>query len=215
MLPGMTGYGWNGSRYYNLETGRFVSSSAVRDALESVIDQSALNMNALSQRLVDGNISLADWQTGMMQEIKAAHVAATASASGGWAQVDQAGWGEAGRLIRDQYDYLRNFARQIASGEQPLDGRVLVRSDLYGDAARGTYEEIRQRRMVTDGYEEERRVLEANDGNNCDGCLEQAAQGWQPIGTLDPIGAEECIVRCRCHFAYRQMTDSGEWKISE
>jgi hypothetical protein len=210
-------YGWNeaANRYVDLESGRFISSSKVRDALEQVMDQSALNMNALSQQLVDGGISLADWQAGMLQNIKLAHTAAGASAGGGWAQMSQSDWGAVGQLVREQYDYLRNFSGQIASGEQPLDGRLMVRSDLYGDAARGTFEDIRQRGMMALGYEEERRTLEASDGNNCDGCLEQAAQGWQPIGTLDPIGDEECQVRCRCTFSYRKINENGEWEESE
>src|SRR3972149_1294018 len=117
-MPSFGGYSWNADagRYIDNETGRFVSSSAVRDALEQVMDQSALNMNALSQQLLDGNISLASWQSSMMAEIKAAHVAAGAAANGGWGQMTQSDWGAVGQLVREQYDYLRNFSSQIASG---------------------------------------------------------------------------------------------------
>jgi hypothetical protein len=151
----------------------------------------------------------------MMQEIKSAHVAASALANGGWDSMTPSDWGFTGQRIREQYDYLRNFSSQIADGTQPLDGRALVRSDMYGDAANGTYSAMRERAFIADGYEEERRDLEANDGNNCDGCLEQAAQGWQPIGTLEPIGSQECTVRCRCEFSYRRRNESGEWEESE
>lgn len=217
MLPSLTGYTWSADagRYRSDETGRFVSSADVREALESVIDASALRMNALTQQLKDGEISLASWQADFMQQIKISHVASSAAANGGWSQMTPSDWGFVGSEIKEQYQFLRNFAEQVASGEQPLDGRLMVRSDLYGDAARGTFEDVRQRGMIANGFEEERRVLEAADGNNCDGCIEQAGQGWQPIGTLDPIGDEECQVRCRCLFEYRRMTDSGEWEESE
>jgi len=43
--------------------------------------------------------------------------------------------------------------------------------------------------------------------HNCNGCLEQAGLGWQPIGTLDEIGAEECGNNCRCEFEYRNSKD--------
>jgi hypothetical protein len=208
----MPDYGWNpfANRYVNLDTGRFISSTAVRNALEDVMEVSAINMNTLSQQLVNGELSLADWQRGMMQQVKLSHTAAAASANGGFAQMTQSDWGFAGSLIRKQYDYLNNFAGQIANGEQGLNGQVIVRADLYGQAARGTFEAQRQRLEVSNGMEEERRILEIKDGANCEGCIEQAELGWQPIGTLDPIGAEECLTNCRCEFEYRRAGETVE-----
>lgn len=202
-FPLLTGYGWNGTRYYDLETGRFVSNAVIREGLESMMDVSALQINGLTRQLIDGTISLADWQTGMMNQIKITHTASAALSQGGWAQMTQSDWGAVGQMIRAQYDYLRNFASQIASGEQPLDGRALVRSDMYADAGNGTFAEMGRRSAITDGFDEERRVLE-DTINACDGCIEQDKLGWQPIGTLDPIGAEECGTRCRCEFEYRK-----------
>lgn len=208
----MTGYGWNGSRYYDLETGRFVSSVRVQAELETLIDASAVRMNILTQKLIDETITLADWQTGMMQQIKIANVSSAALANGGWAQMDQSDWGAVGQLVKNQYQHLRDFAKDIETGKQPLDGRALVRSDLYGDAANGTYEQTIRRNYILDGWEEEMRVLE-DGANHCDGCIDQAGH-WEPIGDLDAIGAEECATRCRCHFKYRRMTDGG-WEESE
>jgi hypothetical protein len=211
MLPSLTGYGWNPTahRYVDLESGRFVSQATIRDGLENLIDMSALNMNQLTQQLIDQQITLAAWQSGMMTEIKSAHVAASALSQGGWAQMTQSDWGATGQLIKEQYQYLRNFAQEIADGKQALDGRALVRSDMYGDAANGTYSEMIRRAQIAAGMEEERRILE-DSINACDGCVEQAEQGWQPIGTLDPIGAEECQTRCRCEFDYRRAGEEVE-----
>lgn len=209
-------YGWNetAGRYINLNTGRFVPFPVVRDALETVIDAAADNMHTLTQSLIDGNIQLAEWQMGMMEQIKLAHTASAAASRGGWAQMSQADWGAAGRMIRDQYDYLRNFANQIANGEQLLNGTALVRSDLYGAAARGTFEQMRRRyERLMNGMEEEKRVL--GDADHCPGCLTQAGMGWQPIGTLDPIGAEECVTRCHCRFIYRKIGPDGEWIVRD
>jgi hypothetical protein len=44
--------------------------------------------------------------------------------------------------------------------------------------------------------------------HNCNGCLEQAGLGWQPIGTLDEIGAEECNQNCRCEFEYQKAGEA-------
>jgi hypothetical protein len=216
MLPIVTGYAWNESagRYVNLDTGRFISSSAVRDALESAMDVAALRMNAVSQQLIDGEISLAGWQTEMLSQIKISHVAAGAAAGGGWAQMSQSDWGAVGQLVREQYDFLRRFAGQIADGTQPLDGRLLVRSDMYGDAARGTYEAMRTRMMIAAGYEEEGWELDPG-ADHCSGCLEQAGMGWVAIGELDDIGSQDCQVRCRCTKIYRRRDERGEWEESE
>jgi hypothetical protein len=209
MLPLATGYGWNPAtnRYINLETGRFVAASTVRDALESVMEASAARMNAVTQQLVDRQISLASWQTEMMQNIKLSHTAAAASANGGWAQMTQSDWGAAGQMIREQYDYLRNFANQIADGTQPLDGRVLVRADMYGDAARNTFEEMRRRGETEGGMQFERRVL--GQADHCPDCLDYAAEGWQPIGTLPQIGDSVCLTRCHCTFEYSDTNPEG------
>ena len=209
-------FGWNATsgRYINLSTGRFIPFSQVRDALESVMDASAVRMNTITQQLVDRQISLAEWQSGMMEQIKLSHTAAAAASRGGWAQMTQADWGAAGQMIREQYDFLRNFANHIANGTQALDGRALVRADLYGDAARGTFEAMRQRyETLVNGMEEEIRIL--GEADHCNGCLDQAALGYQPIGTLDPIGAEECLTRCHCTKRFRKHGPDGQWIYSE
>jgi hypothetical protein len=204
-------YGWNeaAGRYVDLQTNRFVRFADVRDALESVMGASADRMHTFTQSLIDGQISLAEWQSGMLEQIKLAHTAAAASARGGWAQMSQSDWGAAGRLIRTQYDFLRNFSNQIASGEQPLNGRALVRADLYGQAARGTFEETRRRyERLMNGMEEERRVL--GEADHCPDCLDYAEEDWQPIGTLPPIGDSVCQTNCHCTFEYRRAGEESE-----
>ena len=202
--PITSDFGWNGraGRYVDLSSGRFVSSLQVRDALESVMGAARDNMHTLTQSLIDQQISLADWQSGMMDQIRLAHVSAGASANGGWAQMSQSDWGATGRMIRDQNDYLRNFAGQIADGSQRLDGRALVRADMYGEAARGTFEQMRRRyEEINNGMDEE--AAELGEADHCDDCLDRAAQGWQPIGTLPRIGDSVCTTRCHCTFKFR------------
>ena len=207
MLPQLTGYGWNGSRYYDLETGKFVSSASVHDALETVMDASAIRMNKLTQSLIDGEISLASWQSSMMEQIKITHISSAALSQGGWAQMTQSDWGATGQLIRQQYDYLRNYAADIASGKQALDGRALVRSDLYADAANGTFWEMDKRGHLADGYDEGRRVLEPG-ADHCDDCEEYASEGWMPIDEIPEIGNSQCMTRCRCEIEYRRSGES-------
>jgi hypothetical protein len=71
--------------------------------------------------------------------------------------------------------------------------------------------------------EEELRVLgeadhcstEDDPDGDREGCLELAALGWQPIGTLPKIGESVCIVNCHCRFAYRKHGPDGEWIVKD
>jgi len=126
---------------------------------------------------------------------------AGAGARGGWAQMSQSDWGKVGAQIKAQYAYLNNFAQEIASGKQALNGQVLARADMYGKATHSTYEAIRGQMAEVRGMTEERRVL--TPGENCPDCIDYAAQGWQPIGSLPVIGDSVCMTNCRCEFEYR------------
>jgi len=206
----LLGYVWSSQSgaYIDLDTGDVVKTAAVRSALELVIDKAALNMGGLSQKLKDGEITLAAWQTGMMKEIKLAHTTAGAAANGGWENMLASDWGAVGQRVRSQYDYLRNFAGEIADGKQPLDGRFLIRSDMYADATRDTYEDIRRRGMISNGYDEAMRILEPGAAH-CDDCEEYADDGWVSVEELHPIGDSECNVRCKCEIVYRN-SETGE-----
>lgn len=204
-------YRWNETAgKYIGSNGRFVRFRAVRDALDATAKASGENIRALTESLRAGQLSVGEWESAMLREIKLMHTASAAAARGGWAQMSQADWGAAGRQIRDQYGYLHNFAQEMASGKQPMNGRVNVRADLYVEAARDTFEEMRRRyEKNNNAMTEERRVLAAAE--NCNGCIEQAGKGWQPIGTLPRIGSQECRTRCKCTFEYRKQLPDGSY----
>ena len=210
-LSPLSTYGWNegAGRYIDLASGRFVPFDAVKSELERAVSACSINIERLSDQLIDGEITLAQWQLAMEREVKIGNVAAAALARGGWAQMSPADWGWVGARIKQQYRYLDNFAREIASGRQLLNGRLRVRADLYAGAMRGTFEESRRRyaRIYKDAAEE-RRVLtpgaeHCEPANGKPGCAELAALGWQAVGTLPPIGAATCVTFCQCHFEYR------------
>jgi hypothetical protein len=188
-------------RYYDNATKRLTSWANVRNDIDKYIDSSNRAMDALATQLRNREISLAEWQTAMRNEIKAMHLNASMAAHGGRAQMTQADWGRAGRQIRTQYEYLDKFAQEIATGKQPLNGRVNVRAQLYGDAARGTLEQERRNVAARGGMTEERRLLHAKE--SCVDCMAYAGRGWQPIGTLPRIGDSRCNVNCKCTFEYR------------
>lgn len=198
-------YSGAAGRYRNVNTGRYVPAQQVRAALDSVLAGSAGRMRGLSERLAGGDLSVRDWQRAMAGEIRIAHVAATASARGGWAQLSQADLGFSGQRIRTQYAYLGKMAEQIATGKQPLTG-VAARAELYGHAARATARAMEGRIAREKGAAEERNVLGAAD--HCQSCLSEAARGWVEVGMLVPVGARTCLSRCHCWISYRTAPES-------
>lgn len=190
---------WDGAAY--VRAGRAVPVETVRQGIEQVIARSGERVRALSARVASGNLDLATWQTSMVSELKALHVATATVAHGGQAQMSQADYGWTGQRLRTQYAYLRDFAEQIASGRQPLDGRVLSRAALYSEAARGTFEDMGARDQRRGGMQEERWLRRASE--SCGGCVDRAGQGWQPVGTLPAWGTQPCRVRCKCSRQFR------------
>lgn len=192
----------NGVGAYRGANGRIISQAQVREALDGYVDASQNVSRDLGILLRDGNISLADWQLQMRAHIKDVHLAAAAAQRGGWQNMTQADFGRVGQRIREQYRYLDNFAKQIADGTQPLDGRFLVRSQMYTDAAVATYDRFETNAFNNAGFDEERSILEPG-ARHCGECESEAARGWQPLGSIKPIGERTCLTRCRCTKEYR------------
>jgi hypothetical protein len=191
-------------RFRDAASGRFVPEAAVRQAVDTVLDASTVRVRALSQRLLDGQTSLAEWQQAMANELRVVHVAVGIVAHGGQAEMSQSAYGFLGSEIKPQLSYLRNFAAQLASGAQPLDGRVLARAELYAQAGRGTFIAVQARDARLRGADEERWRLSSSE--HCGGCVDRAGQGWAPLGTLPGYGSQPCRSRCRCV----QMTRRAE-----
>lgn len=196
-------------RYVNSATGKIVGRATVQAAMEARIDAGKANLDKISRSLANGEISLAEWQTRVRDELKLLHTMAGAASRGGWDRMSPADWGRIGNISKGQYRKLQNFAVEIAEGKEKLlnlagqpNGRFLQRTRMYANAAYGTMEEMNRRGAADRGMVEERRVREAE--NSCDDCIRYTAMGWQPIGTLPPIGVESvCLTNCRCGFEYR------------
>jgi hypothetical protein len=99
-----------------------------------------------------------------------------------------------------QVGYLERFRGQLATAEQLLSGAA-ARAELYSFALWGVAQAVGHERAMRDGYTEGLSELGASD--HCDQCLDQAAMGWQPIGSLILPGLRICRSRCACSLSYR------------
>ncbi len=199
---------WNArARRFVDGRGRFVPPTTVRGALDDMLTSNAEAVGRLTGRLQSGEITVAEWQRGMASHLRDLHVVAATAARGGAAPMKQGDYAPVEGRIREQMDFLRRFAAQVESGEQPLDGRFVQRSQMYAQAARGTFEQIRRRGEIAAGMTEERLITHSLEG--CDECAADESRGWVPIDTLGEIGSRTCVSNCLCTFEYRASSGAG------
>lgn len=198
----VTEIGWNeaAGRFVD-ERGRFVSDARVRQVVDDIADTASARIAAASERLLAGELSLASWQVEVSRVLKDAHVASAVLAHGGAEQMTASRWGAIGPAVKEQYQFLRQFAEQLHDGRQPLTRQVVSRAEMYGQNARAQFERVRAAGQAARGYRSERNLLHAAE--SCASCKSEATKGWVPTGTLTPIGGRTCLSRCRCTISYR------------
>lgn len=195
--------------YFDVARQKIIPPKAARAILDAALQAGYAEIDALSKRLVSGAITPDKWALEMERIIEAVNRAGAAAAQGGWAQLTGADAAFVQARIDRQLEFLRGFLDDIKGGKQKLNGNLLRRARMYGDAGRGAYEDMRGRLHGQSGYDEERRVLGIAD--HCPDCVDYAAMGWRPIGSLPPIGDSVCRTNCHCGFEYRNK--AGEISI--
>lgn len=204
------GFLWDRARrlYRHLRGERAVEPPAVRVAVDGFGDGAKGKLQALAVRFQSGDINASEFAIEGRKLIKSLHLAAGMVAVGGKAQLTLAILGRIGAAIRSENAYFSAMIREVEAGSQALDGTFLARAAMYGAAATKTYEAVRRAEMIGSGLaDEERRVR--HSAESCGGCIEEANEGWKPIGTLKAIGSCQCLSLCRCSFEYRMKPADG------
>lgn len=216
LIDGRGGLVWDADKkqYYEAGTEKYISAVTLRNsAIEPFIARVKVAMREIDSKLQNKAITLTDWQNQMAQLVKALQIAPALVAVGGVANasdVDKAGIAAS---VAAMLLFLRDFAKDIQSGKQPINGTLLARTDLYANSARDAYEEARRNALIVGAIAagealQERRVLD-RQADHCTtqggrlGCVELAAKGWQPIGTLPRLYDTPCRTNCKCHFEYK------------
>jgi hypothetical protein len=192
------------SRFRRASSGQFLSRKVVIRAYEGALAGTRRTVRAISLQLRNGEITVRQWQREVAVALKDAHVYSAALARGG--QLSQADFGRVGRLVRDRYRFLEQFATDVAAGRIPLDGRFLARAEgyvLHARQARHLAERVEMQEVQLLTHEQN--VL--SPGENCEsgdriGCIEATAMGRVPIGTLPDIGTRTCLFHCECLVDY-------------
>lgn len=215
-------FAWDASsrRYIDVRTRRYVPSIEIRNqALEPFIRASKETLRSLGTGLQSGG-ALADWERAAIEEVKLSQVATSLAVNGGTGSGTEEDNDHTAEIILLLLLLLHGFAGEIRKKVFPLNGRLLIRSDLYAYSARSTFEEKRRFGMASYfGATEERRVLGRADhctddddpSGELSGCVELQDLGWKPIGTLPRLGDSPCRTNCKCRFIYRYKDERGEW----
>jgi hypothetical protein len=187
-------------RFRRTSTGRFVDADTVRRATRRVVDYAERAIRRLADDFNAWRIGLQTFETSMRQAVKELHLAATAAAKGGFANMTARDYGLVGARLRYHYERLDVFARLVEDGRLSA-AQVKQRASLYARGGLVAYENAR-REAAVGVMTEERRILGVAE--HCDVCIEQAALGWQPLLTLRRLGDSPCRANCKCRFRFRK-----------
>jgi len=190
---------------YRDERGRFLSKAAVGKLVDGRIYKLEAQLKQFTRMLIDNSITLEQWQGSVREAIKNAHIQAGIIGHGGKASMGSTQYGRIGQRLRAEYAYLQGFVRDL------LDGRMsapmaLARIGLYAQSVRGSYWEGTEAREQQRGFSLMRRILDAQ-AEHCQECIDYAARGMVPIGSL-PMPGQRCSCRSRCKCSvtyYRQQ----------
>lgn len=182
--------------------GQFIPYDAIATLTEQYIDQSKIEIDDLTNRLLNRSISVGDWEREVAQELKDAHINSFSLGHGGIGRLGEAERSKISGRLLEEYRYLRSFSEDISSGKLS-EAKILDRSSMYVESLHRSFELGRELSHAQSGYAEEKRIR--NTSESCQDCIDYESQGWQPIGTLPPPGSEcQCRSRCRCHKEYRR-----------
>ena len=177
-------------RYRDKQTGQFVSAADRLALRDDFVARQRDAVDDLAARLASGDLTLRRWEAAMQAHVKRVHVVQYALGRGGRNAMTDADREAVGSLVRGQYDYLRSFAEEIATGALS-EAKVRARSRLYVDGATQAHERGRTAAF--------RLTLPQHPGDGQTSCManckcslrvEETTTDWRVTWALG--GAEHC-----------------------
>lgn len=138
----------------------------------------------LTQQLVAGILSPAEWRTQMEQEIRYLHVTAQAIGKGGFANMDSGDLRIAGNAVEQQLTYLDRWVNSMVLPTGINESYAIARAKMYAGAATATMNSARMQ------------VL---------GLLLPQVPG---------DGHTECLSNCKCHLDIVKLDGNGNFDVA-
>jgi hypothetical protein len=181
-------------------SGQFVSQAKIKDIVDrEYIRSQKTVLGTIGDRLISGELELADWETEVAQALKTLHINSYTLGKGGIERLTQRDYGTIGAKIKREYAYLRNFTNDVAKGEMSI-AQFQNRLRMYADSAFATYQQARVISHRSDGFEWYRNIRNASE--SCNECISISAQVWAEVGIYAAIGARQCKGADRCNWEF-------------
>lgn len=168
------------AQFWNKTVGRLIPRLQVREAADAVIDASPVKKWAT--RVASGEMRVGAWEQAMRDEIRRNYIEQYLAGRGGTGPMTAKEYGSIGGMIADQYRYLSDFAREVASGTLS-EGQITRRAEMYVNSSREAYERAQKRAVAETDLDEVRWILDPQ-AEHCTGepgCEELAAMGWRRV----------------------------------
>ena len=194
-LMKLSAYG--GKEYIIAREEEYQNVEDPREAVDDMIRKVEAEVSETTKAMVEGRLSIKEWQTEMISKIK--YSFAVAGAIEG--NLDERNRQYQTEIYR-QLGYLGRFGIELQDGKQGMNMQTVYRARMYINAARQFYEDNNRTTQYRAGMKAERRILYGGDDNSF--CKFQHSKGWVPILTLPRIGEGELGTMCTCSFEFRK-----------
>jgi hypothetical protein len=186
-------------RYRDSSTGRFLGELTMRSLTKIAIRIAEDDTLQVADLLIDGKITIAEWQRTTAKTLKQMHIQQYLLGRGGEKLMVDADYEVISNKLKQEFRYLDQFGKDIKSGMSVA--QFEARLQLYLNNGRSSYQLGKREGHDIAGFGWERRRLAIAD--HCQPCIGYANLGWQPIKSLPSIGAEcDCRANCQCAFEY-------------
>jgi len=174
-------------RYRNTESGRFITQRAAIKLRDAYTAGKVADADRVSRQFLNRKINLQEWTLEMRRQIKDAYVNQYMLARGGRHNMTQADWGRVGGMIRGQYRYLNDFARDI-DAQKLSEAQVRARARMYINGSTRAFE-----RAKSDSL------------------------GLPDLGQYPGDGQTICRTNCQCHLEYEETETEWRvtWVLGE
>jgi hypothetical protein len=129
-------------------------------------------------------------------------------------------WGTLGRMLRDQYKYVRSFISDIMS-DKLSEAQINAYAKMHSSAAIAAYNKAKAKIVSKMDYDEVA-WINAPGFIHCQTCEDRAKLGYIPIGPKGGFmfdgkecfpgdGTSECFSNCKCQLSYRNSKTLEEY----
>jgi len=176
---------------YRTPTGQFISAKNLIPLRDEFIANRMAAVNNLADQLASGQINIQQWVLNMRQEIKITYMAEYELGVGGRNMMGFVDFGSVGGQLKNQYEYLNNFANDIVQGNLSQK-QIEARSRMYIDGGTQSFERARSRSMglpQLPAYPGDGSTI-CRSNCKCHWRIVESELGWDCYWTLGP--AEHC-----------------------